>query len=59
PTILCVSNLDEIESQLTENVKMISGIICSNILNNDSFTEIPILDLEKEFQRFQKIFKIK
>lgn len=58
PTILCVSKLDEIESQLTENVKMISGIICSNILNDDSFTDIPILDLEKEFQRFLRVFKI-
>jgi len=59
PTILCVSKLDEIESQLNENVKIISGIICSSILNNDSFTEIPILEIEKEFQRFLKIFKIK
>lgn len=59
PTVLCVSKSDEIESQLTENVKIISGIICSNFLNNDSFTDIPILDLEKEFQRFLKIFKIK
>jgi len=58
PTILCVSKIDEIESQLNENVKIISGIICSNISNNDSFTKIPILNLEKEFQRFLKIFKI-
>ena len=59
PTVLCVSKLDEIESQLNESVKIISGRICSSILNNDSFTEIPILDLEKDFQRFLKIFKIK
>jgi molybdopterin-guanine dinucleotide biosynthesis protein MobB len=59
PTILCVSNLDEIESQLNENVKIISGIICSNLMNIDSFMELPILDLEKEFQKFLKIFKIK
>ncbi len=59
PTILCVSNLDEIESQLNENVKIISGIICSNLMNIDRFTELPILDLEKEFQKFLEIFKIK
>ena len=59
PTILCVSKVDDIESQINENVKLISGIICSSILNIESFTEIPILDLEKEFQRFLEIFKIK
>jgi hypothetical protein len=51
--------VDDIESQINENVKLISGIICSSILNIESFTEIPILDLEKEFQRFLEIFKIK
>ncbi len=58
PTILCVSKLDEIASQLNENVKIISGIICSNIKMTNSFTRLPIVDLEKKFQRFLEIFKI-
>jgi len=59
PTILCVKKLDEIESQLNKNVRIISGIICSNNLNEDNFRGIPILDLENQFQEVLKIFKIK
>ncbi|MHA1985931.1 MAG: molybdopterin-guanine dinucleotide biosynthesis protein B [Promethearchaeota archaeon] len=58
PTILCVSKIEEIEPQLNDNVKIISGIICSNTLNKDNFAEIPLVDLKKEFQRFLKIFNL-
>ena len=59
PTILCVSKFDEIEQQITENVKMISGIICLTNCIIDSFSNIPILDIEKDFQKFLEIFNIK
>lgn len=58
PTILCVSKLDDIESQLNKNVKIISGIICSNTIDIDRFKKLPILNLEKKFQRFLEIFKL-
>ncbi len=59
PTILCVKKLEEIEEQLTENVKMISGIICLSNLKIASFLNTPIIDIEKDFEKFLKIFNIK
>ena len=56
PTILCVSNLDEIEHQLNKNVKMISGVICSKNINTNTFANLPILDIESNFFKFKDIF---
>jgi molybdopterin-guanine dinucleotide biosynthesis protein MobB len=59
PTILCVSKLEEVEPQLNNNVRIVSGIICKNVLDKDSFMEFPILDIEKNFQKFLEIFNLK
>lgn len=60
PTILCVKDLDEIESQLTTHVKMISGLICKKKSNrNLDNLNIPIVDIEKNFQKFLEIFDLK
>jgi molybdopterin-guanine dinucleotide biosynthesis protein MobB len=59
PTLLCVRTLEEIESQLNENVKMISGIICSENRRNQIFLDLPIVDIEQDFQKFLTIFNIK
>ncbi|MFX1394478.1 MAG: molybdopterin-guanine dinucleotide biosynthesis protein B [Promethearchaeota archaeon] len=61
PTILCVKNLEEIESQLTNNVRMISGMICSNFThkNKKINKNLLIIDIQKEFEKFLKIFNIK
>lgn len=58
PTVLCISNIDEIEPQLTDNVKMISGIICGkNIIENITLG-VPIINIEQDFQIFLEIFNI-
>ncbi|MFX0042537.1 MAG: molybdopterin-guanine dinucleotide biosynthesis protein B [Candidatus Hodarchaeota archaeon] len=59
PTVLCITNFDEVESQLTRNVKMISGAICLTMDNQKDYLNLPIINIEKEFKRFLKIFSIK
>ncbi len=59
PTLLCVKNLEDIEAQLNKNVKMISGIICTDKIQDVNMSDPPILDLEKDFPKFLEIFKIK
>ena len=61
PTILCAKNLSELESQLTNNVRMISGVICSKFThkNKKINIDLPIIDIQKEFEKFLKIFNIK
>ncbi|MFW9969576.1 MAG: molybdopterin-guanine dinucleotide biosynthesis protein B [Candidatus Odinarchaeota archaeon] len=58
PTVLCVSDLNEIEVQLTENIKMISGIICSKKLIKKKVNNIPIIDVKNQFSEFLKLFDI-
>jgi molybdopterin-guanine dinucleotide biosynthesis protein MobB len=58
PTVLCIKNFDEIESQLIKNVRMISGAICLTDYQND-YLDLPIINIEKDFKRFLKIFGIK
>ena len=48
PTILCVSDLEEINPQLNNNVKMISGVICQKPLKLDNLTTPPIINIEKK-----------
>jgi len=58
PTVLCISDIDEIQPQLTDNVKMISGIICGkNVIENITLG-VPIINIEEDFQRFLEIFNI-
>ncbi len=58
PTVLCISDIDEIEPQLTDNVKMISGIICGkNVIENITLG-VSIINIEENFQRFLEIFNI-
>lgn len=58
PTVLCISKLNEIEDQLTENVKMISGIICLKDIREKVVSHVPIIDIEREFLKFLKLFTI-
>ncbi|MFX1417838.1 MAG: molybdopterin-guanine dinucleotide biosynthesis protein B [Promethearchaeota archaeon] len=58
PTVLCISNLDEIEEQLTENVKMISGVICSKAINKTRVLDLQIIDIESQFSIFLDLFNI-
>lgn len=58
PTVLCISDLSEIESQITESVRMISGVICSKDLDKNSVLDIPIVDIESHFSMFLDLFEI-
>lgn len=58
PTVLCVSNIDEIKTQTTKAVKMISGAICGKDEIDDHSLKIPIINIEENFERFLKIFNI-
>jgi len=59
PTILCVKDLEDVKSQLTIHVKMISGLICEkNNVISDNFN-LPFVNIEKQFQKFLEIFDLK
>jgi molybdopterin-guanine dinucleotide biosynthesis protein MobB len=59
PTILCVKNPFEIKSQLNLTVKMISGVILKNKPSLKEVLEIPVLDINKDFNTFCEIFQLK
>ncbi|GAG80373.1 unnamed protein product [marine sediment metagenome] len=58
PTLLCVKELKDIDTQLNKNVKAISGLITLNKANEKRKDQIPIFSIEQNFERFTKIFKI-
>ncbi len=58
PTVLCVSDYNEAEEQLTENVKMVSGVICSAKNIKKRVFNIPIIDIESQFSIFLNLFNI-
>lgn len=58
PTILCLKNWEELESQLNYNVKMISGLICLEEERKENELKIPIIDIENDFDKFLATFKI-
>ena len=59
PTILCIKDWEDLKPQLTENVKMVSGIICSKDTNGNKKTKqnIPIIDIQEDFEKFLEIFE--
>jgi len=59
PTVLCIKNFDDVESQLMKNVKMISGSICLMEDHKNYYLDLPIINIEKDFKRFLEIFNIK
>ena len=58
PSILCVENTKNIQTQLSENVKMISGLITAQSKPLDHYFEIPVIDINKNFEVFVKIFNL-
>jgi molybdopterin-guanine dinucleotide biosynthesis protein MobB len=59
PSILCVKDITELDSELNINIKMISGLVIKNEKFKKTHSEIPILDVNKDFQKFLEIFEIK
>ena len=58
PTVLCVKEFKAIKEQLSENVIMISGLITKNEFAQNEELDIPVVDVDKNFKEFCKIFKI-
>jgi len=58
PSILCVKEINEVESQVTENVKMISGIISIREFKESSEFNLPIINIKDDFEAFLNIFQI-
>ena len=58
PTILCVEKFSDIENQVGEDVAMISGRILSSTIPEDHNLILPMIDIEKDFERFLEIFRI-
>ena len=60
PTVLCIKKWEEFEPQLNDNVIMVSGLICSKNSNESKKIkpEIPIINIQKDFEKFLEIFKL-
>ncbi|MBY9003928.1 MAG: molybdopterin-guanine dinucleotide biosynthesis protein B [Candidatus Lokiarchaeota archaeon] len=58
PSILCVQNTKNIQTQLSQNVKMISGRITSLSKTLDNYLKIPVIDINTDFEVFVKIFNL-
>jgi molybdopterin-guanine dinucleotide biosynthesis protein B len=60
PTILCIKSWEEFEPQFTDKVVMVSGIICSKNGNESERIklEIPIINIQNEFEKFLEIFEL-
>ena len=59
PIILCVNKEEDIEPQISDEVKLISGIITKTDDYPKEYYGIPIMDIEKNFKLFIKTFEIK
>ena len=59
PTILCVKEFADIENQIEENVKMVSGLACVKPYPEQRDLKVPIVDVEKDFENFLTIFNFK
>ena len=59
PSILCASDMKEVETKIDNNVKIISGIISNRDNPINHYLDIPILDVEKEFSTFLDILGIR
>lgn len=58
PSILCVQNEADIKSQISNEVKLISGLITIKKGYPKKYHEIPAINIENDFQIFKKTFEI-
>jgi molybdopterin-guanine dinucleotide biosynthesis protein B len=59
PTILCVKNLEDINTQLNPNIKMISGLVSTKGRRKTDIQDLPIVNIKTEFDQFLEIFDIR
>lgn len=57
-SILCVQDEADIKPQISNKVKLISGLISSNKGYPKMYQEIPIINIEKDFHIFKNTFEI-
>ncbi|TXT58480.1 MAG: Molybdopterin-guanine dinucleotide biosynthesis adapter protein [Promethearchaeota archaeon] len=58
PTVLCLKEEGEFESQINENVRLISGLITQKSSQHKEISSIAVIDIRKEFQTFLKVFNL-
>ncbi len=58
PTVICLKNSKELKPQYNDNIKMISGLICLKKIKEIKRFEIPIIDIQTDFDKFLEIFEI-
>jgi len=58
PTVICLKNSKELKPQYNDNIKMISGLICLKKIKEIKGFEIPIIDIQTDFDKFLEIFEI-
>ena len=58
PTILCVDTFEDIQSQINPHVKMISGKLLLEENEVPYFSNVPIIDIKKDFQKFLNLFEL-
>ncbi|MFX0072218.1 MAG: molybdopterin-guanine dinucleotide biosynthesis protein B [Candidatus Hermodarchaeota archaeon] len=59
PTVLCLKDFNELETQLTTKVQMISGLVALKKIPKNYEIEVPIVNIETNFDKFLKIFQLK
>lgn len=57
PTLLCLKKENNLKDQLNENVRAISGMIATNHTKRE-LLGYPMLNIERDFDRFIDLFKI-
>ena len=57
PTVLCISEFEDIKDQFNEHINMISGNICTKGIDKKKYMNLPIVDIQKNFSEFLEIFK--
>jgi hypothetical protein len=53
-----VKNLEEINAQLNPNIKMISGLVSTKNQRKSKVQNLPIINIQTEFDQFLEIFGI-
>ncbi len=56
PSVLCVQSLEKVKDQITDQVKMISGLITKEFKEEHYSHGLPVINIENNFEVFVKIF---
>ncbi len=59
PSVVCLKDLKEFESQKTNYIKTISGLVAVEDNHVKLYENLPIINIEKDFNKFLDIFNLK